>query len=180
MADSPYIIRFIQLSPGDHTFDFRIADSFFDQREESIIRRAAVDVHAVLHKTANSISLDLSFSGAVTVDCVRCLEPFSLPVDFQRSLLVRMVETPSEEEDDEDAIQVSKTAHDIDLSRALYDFLTLAVPYSPVHPDLENGNLGCDPEVLQHIHQGGSIEEHPDGEAEGDDRWSILRKIKFN
>jgi len=91
-----------------------------------------------------------------------------------------MVETPSEEEDDEDAIQVSKTAHDIDLSRALYDFLTLAVPYSPVHPDLENGSLGCDPEVLQHIHQGGSIEEHPDGEAEGDDRWSILRKIKFN
>jgi uncharacterized metal-binding protein YceD (DUF177 family) len=180
MADSPFIIRFIQLPPGDHVFDFRIDDSFFDQREESIIHRAAVDVHAVLHKTSNSMSLDLDFAGDVTVDCVRCLEAFSMPVKLQRNLVVRMVDEPSEEEDDEDAIQISKTAHELDLSRALYDFLTLAVPYHPVHADQADGTAGCDPDVLRHLHQGGTIEEHPNGEAEGDDRWSILRKIKFN
>lgn len=181
MADSPYLIRFAQLPVGKHEYGFRIDDSFFQHQEGSIIHRAEVNVQAVLHKTSNvAMHLDLEMKGLVTVDCVRCLEPFALPVDLNKSLVIRLVEAPSEEEDDEDTIQVAQTAHELDLSRAMYDFLTLSVPYSPVHPDDHDGNSGCDPEVLKHIRQSGAIEEHPNGEAEGDDRWNILKKIKFN
>jgi uncharacterized metal-binding protein YceD (DUF177 family) len=181
MADSPYIIRFIQLPVGQHPFGFRIDDSFFQQHEASIIRGAEVDVQAVLYKSSNvAMHLDLVMKGLVSVDCVRCLEPFQLPVEVSKSLVVRMVETPSAEEDDEDTIQIALAAHELDLSQALYDFLTLAVPYSPVHPDKADRSSGCDPEVLKHIRQSGTIDEHPDGEAEGDDRWNILKKIKFN
>lgn len=180
MADSPYIIRFLQLGPGNHEFDFRIDDTFFKDREGSIIHQADVSAKAILHKEANAMQLDLEMKGNVTVDCVRCLESFVLPVDVKHTLLIRMVEEASREEDDVDAIQISRSANEIDLQQALYDFLTLAVPYSPVHPDREDGTEGCDPEVMKYLLQRGFIEEHPNGEATGDDRWTVLKKIKFN
>ena len=45
----------------------------------------------------------------------------------------------SSEYDDEDEIYITKKAIEIDLAHSLYDFLTLEIPYCPVHPEDENG-----------------------------------------
>ena len=180
MAVSPYLIRFMQLPIGQHEFDFRIDDTFFKDREGSIIQQAAVDVKVIFHKTASAMSLDLSMDGDVAVECVRCLESFRMPIEMEKSLLVRLVDQPTAEEDDDDTVFVAKTANELDLSKTIYDFLTLEVPYSPVHANLENGEDGCDPEVLKHIKKAApnasSSEEQPDE----DGRWSELKKIKLN
>ncbi len=180
MAESPYLIRFVQLSLGEHEFEFRIDDSFFKDREGSIIKGASVVVKVILHKTSGAMHLDLNMIGEVSVDCVRCLEPFLLPVKIERSLLVRMLETPGKEEDDIDAIHIAKTAHEIDLKNHLYDFLTLEVPYSPVHPDLVDGSPGCNPDILKHITPGATKKGKKQDGQKGDDRWAALRKIKLN
>lgn len=182
MAESPYLIRFQQLPAGQHEFDFRIDDTFFKDREGSIIQGAKVDVKIILHKNASAINLEMKMVGEVKVDCMRCLEAFNFPVDFEKNLLVRMVDAPSPEDDDIDTIHIAKTAHDIDLTNHLYDFLTLEVPYSPVHPDHTDGATGCNPEILKHIKQVSKEKEDGKGGTEGggDDRWSELRKIKLN
>lgn len=179
MAETPYIIRFIQLPTGRHEFEFRIDDTFFKDFEGTIIHGAAIEVKAVLHKNAGAMQLELIMEGEVTVDCMRCLEPFTLPISVDKILLLRLVDTPSPEEDDIDAIHIAKTAHDLDLKHHLYDFLTLEVPYSPVHADREDGSPGCNPEILKHIKQMDQQKED-DGKTAGDDRWSVLRKIKLN
>lgn len=179
MAESPYLIRFIQLPTGQHEYTFRIDDTFFKDREGTIIHGASIEVDVVLHKSSGAMQLELKMKGEVTVDCMRCLEAFVLPIEIDRVLLVRMVETPTPEEDDIDAIHIAKTAYEIDLKNHLYDFLTLEVPYSPVHEDLPNGLPGCNPEILKHIKQLNKKEEEKK-EEKGDDRWSVLRKIKLN
>ncbi|MFN8155299.1 MAG: DUF177 domain-containing protein [Bacteroidia bacterium] len=179
MAESPYLLRFIQLPVGIHEFSYTIDGNFFRERENSIIQNAVIQVDVVLHKANTAMQLELSITGEVDVECVRCLESFSMPIDIEKQLVVRMVDHPENEDDDDDAIYIAKSAHEIELSNTLYDFISLEVPYSPVHPQTEEGEDGCDPEVLRHLQQPAppASDEKP---AEGDDRWAALRKIKLN
>lgn len=179
MAESPYLIRFIQLPAGYHEFSFRIEDSFFGDRENSIIQKADIQVSAGLQKGSGAMQLDLVMEGEVVVDCVRCLESFVLPVSFEKHLVVRMVDHPENEDDDDDAIHIAKTAHDIELSNTLYDFISLEVPYNPVHPENEDGSDGCDPEVLKHLKKAEEERQNEEKSPE-DDRWAELKKIKLN
>lgn len=134
---------------------------------------------AVLHKGSGAMQLSLKMEGEVEVECVRCLESFKWPVLIEKTLVVRMVDHPENEDDDDDAIHIAKVAHDIELSNTLYDFVSLEVPYNPVHLPLEDGSDGCDPEVLKHLQQPGAAPEPEAGDAT-DDRWAALRKIKLN
>ena len=102
MTDSVYIIRFNHLAEGIHEYDFSIDDSFFSHREESIIKQAKVEVKVLLRKDSGGMHLNLSMIGDVAVDCVRCLEGFRLPIEIEKSLLVKMVDEVNEEYDDED------------------------------------------------------------------------------
>lgn len=172
---SAYLIKFTGLPTGDHEFDYEIGDSFFEGREGSIIKKASVKAKVILHK-GSTMQLDMQMEGVIRVECMRCLEEMPLEVNVERSLLIRKVDAVSTEEDDVDSISVPANAHDIDMSIHLYDFLTLEVPYSPVHPDDENGIPTCNPEALKYIASlKKSAEENP-----ADDRWAALRKIKMN
>lgn len=176
MAVSQFLIRFNHLPPGDHEFRFRLDDAFFRNREGSVIQEADVEVLAILHKGSGAMQLRLKMEGSVKVECVRCLEPLQLPVHFDQTLLIRMVDEPKPDDDDDDAIHIPKSAIDFDLERHLYDFITLQVPYSPVHPEIHNGQPGCNPEVLRLLEK-----TRKPGDDEGDDdRWSALKNIRLN
>ena len=176
MSDNQYLIRFNHLPEGEHEYEFSIEDNFFAKIEESIIKQASVDVKVVLRKDSGAISLDLKIIGDVAVECVRCLEPFRFPVDIEKSLLVKVVDALNEEYEDEDEIYITSKAVDINLEHTLYDFLTLEVPYSPVHPEDDNGVETCNPKVLKHIKK----KEEEKAEKEQDPRWQALKKIKSN
>ena len=178
MAESPFSLRFNHLPAGEHEFDYRIDDAFFKDRESSLIHGADVKVTAILHKSPGSMQLELNMSGVVSVECVRCLELFNLPLDIHRTLLVRMVEQPAAEEDDVDAITISRTAISIDLEQAVYDFLTLEIPYSPVHPDHADGSAGCKAGVSGQVTKGPTIDREEN--EKNDDRWAALKKIRLN
>jgi len=124
------------------------------------------------------MQLELNMSGVASVECVRCLELFKLPLDIHRNLIVRMVEQPSAEEDDVDAITISRTAISIDLEQAIYDFLTLEIPYSPLHPDNPDGSEGCKAGISAPARNEPAA-DRKDNEKK-DDRWAALKKIRLN
>ena len=172
---SAYTIKFSGLPLGMHAFAFTIGPDFFSQHEDSIIHEAKVEANVNLSKST-TLQLDIRLNGEVIVDCARCLEPVTIPVDVEKHLLVRMVEKPNPEDDDDDAIQIAENAHEIDLEKVFFDYLTLEVPYSPVHPDQEDGTPGCDPEVLKFIQQ--SQADAAEHKEEG--TWDALKNIKLN
>ena len=67
MAESPYLIRFIQLPTGQHEYTFRIDDSFFKDREGTIIHGASIEVDVVLHKSSGAMQLELKMKGEVKI-----------------------------------------------------------------------------------------------------------------
>jgi uncharacterized metal-binding protein YceD (DUF177 family) len=172
---SAYAIKFTGLPNGLHEFRFEIDGKFFSHREESIIQNADIEVVAILNK-ATTMQLTIAMKGSVEVDCVRCLEPVTISLEVEKTLLVRQVEKPNPEDDDDDSIQIAANAHEIDLEKVFYDYLTLQVPYSPVHAEKENGEIGCNPEILKYLQRENEKKEESGNEG----TWDALKNIKLN
>jgi uncharacterized metal-binding protein YceD (DUF177 family) len=104
-----FIINFGSLSSGEHEFEFKLTDSFFQRFEDSVVQKGEVDVLIVVEKKDNMLLLDFTMEGLVTVQCDRCLEDLELDVVSYNELIVKMGE--ENEELSEDVIVISSKEH---------------------------------------------------------------------
>lgn len=169
---SSYSIRLAGLANGSHEFTFWVKKDFFTEEELGLIRDADLKVLATLHKDALSMQLDLELQGSLVLECVRCLDDLPWPLQVKVHLIIRTVENPEAADDDTDTIHIAPGDHQLDLRRHIYDFISLQVPYSPVHPDREEGKPGCEGAL-------GKIPDSPQSE-EGQNPWSGLKNIRLN
>jgi uncharacterized protein len=144
--DSQYIIQFKGLKEGVHEFSFSIDKPFFEAFEYLAVPDGQVDVSIVLDRKNTFLDLSVDLNGTIQVQCDRCLEYFGLFVDYQGHLVVRFSE--SEKEPDEDVMWIHPDEYKLDLKHYLYECLSLSIPIRKVHPDLPDGEPGCDPEML--------------------------------
>jgi len=73
-------------------------------------------------------------------------------------------------EESEDVVVIPETEYQFDLSSYIYEFIHLALPARLLHPDDENGNSTCDPDMLLRL----DTLRTPDTV---DPRWEALRKL---
>jgi uncharacterized protein len=142
-----YIIQFRGLKEGVHGFEFSIGKPFFESFEQLEIPDGNVEVGVELTKKNAFLELDLELTGDVQVQCDRCLGYFSLPVSYNAHLVVRFSET--EQDPDDEIIFLHPEDHQLDLKQYLYEFISVSIPIRKVHPDLDNGEPGCDREMLK-------------------------------
>jgi uncharacterized protein len=149
--ENQYIIEFKGLKEGVHEFSFSIGKPFFETFENLAIPDGSVDVHIELAKKTGLIELTVDLSGEMQVQCDRCLEFFPMPVDFSGNLMVKFSET--EKDPDEEVLFLHPDEHQLDLQHYLYECLSLSMPLRKVHPDLPDGEPGCDEEMLNKLDQ---------------------------
>lgn len=100
-------------------------------------------------------------------------------VEGEESLCVKFSDT--EQSDDENIAILPENAFKIDLAPWMYEYVAVAIPMQHVHPEDENGNSTCDPEMLKYItSEEDEIEEAGHGEEtdEVDPRWAKLLDLK--
>jgi uncharacterized metal-binding protein YceD (DUF177 family) len=61
----------------------------------------------------------------------------------------------------------------LDISGWLYEFVMLSIPLQRVHPDKENGEPGCNPEIIKLLNQLSDPGEEPKN-----DIWKGLDALK--
>jgi uncharacterized metal-binding protein YceD (DUF177 family) len=149
--ENQYIIQFKGLKEGIHDFAFSIDKPFFEAFEYLAVPEGHVDVKVVLDKKTTFLDLSVLLAGAMQVQCDRCLEYFSLPVEYSSHLIVRFSET--EKEPDEEVVWLHPDEYELSLAHYLYECLSLSIPIRKVHPDLADGSSGCDPEMLEKLDQ---------------------------
>ena len=122
-----------------------------------------------LMKDTDGILVTGHLATQVAVPCARCLEPVSVPVEFDVEEQYyptidvetgRRMRTP----DDADPDTLIDGHHILDISELVRQSIMLAVPISPVHPD------GC--EALD------GAEGETDEAADIDPRWSGLSSLR--
>ena len=140
------------LKPGVHTYEYELNDKFFEGREgERDFKDLDVQVTLKFDKKTSFFMCHFDIDGSVTVACDRCGEDFKMRLWDEFELIIKLTGTEDAEEIDEDAdvVFVSRSETVLNISNWLYEFVMLSIPLQRVHPDKENGEPGCDPEVLK-------------------------------
>ena len=163
-----YHIQFVGLEPGNHPFEFEVNDSFFEHFEFSQIQRGNVHVTVDLEKMERMMIFDIQLEGKVLVTCDRCTNEFNFLLSDSQKLIVKL--GAEYEEESEDVVVIPETEYQFDLSSYIYEFIHLALPVRLLHPDDENGNSTCDPEMLRLLEAMTPTESV-------DPRWESLRKL---
>ncbi len=162
------------LKPGRHVFDFEVNKEFFDKFEESEVREGELAAIVEAEKKSSHIELIFRISGKVEICCDRCLEMFDQGLDSENRLVVTFGKTM--DDSDPDILTIPADENELELDQYFYEFIHLALPIKRVHPDDEEGNSTCDPEMLR------KINEHivnPEGEST-DPRWEKLKRLMNN
>lgn len=174
---SQYTISFSGLSEGNHLFDFSADKRFFGEFEQSEIEEGVVNIQVELEKRSTYLRLNFYIKGEVELVCDRCLEKYMQPIQSQTPMLVKFSDT--ETEDTDEVIYLPHVEHQISIGKLIYEFIVLSVPIRHIHPEDENGNSLCDPEMLEKIDQynANGIKNKSDL---SDPRWNELRQIMGN
>lgn len=167
-----YIIPFKGLKDGEHVFDFRIDQKFFDAHEVLEAERGEVEARILLRKTPSVLSLTTSVKGCLHVSCDRCLDYFDHPVRFQGELLIKFGENTG---DSTDEIWIlSPSENELDMEQYLFECISLSLPIQRFHAEDENGVSACDPEMLEKLDDlSSAVKSHGDP----DPRWNRLKHL---
>ncbi len=165
---------------GTHAVECHVDESFFNNGEETEVRRADVDVTMqVTRKSENAYRLEITCHGTVTTGCDRCLDDLDLPVDVNYCLNVEQMGTELDDTNDELLI-VPSDWRELDTAPLVRDTVLLALPMTHCHENEDD----CNADMLN-VLDSHRVEEIPDGEDDPlsetngtDPRWEALKKLK--
>lgn len=163
-----YNIQFVGLEPGNHQFEFEVNDSFFEHFEFSLIQHGRVHVEVELEKMERMMIFNINLSGEVLVICDRCTDEFNYQLEGTEKLIVKLGAEYFEES--EDVVVIPETEYQFELAPYIYEYIHLALPARLLHPDDENGNSTCDPDMLKRL------ETLAPSDAV-DPRWEALKNL---
>lgn len=137
-----YSIAYKGLKPGVHTFDFEVDGELFRAFESQEIKDGRCKVTVEMERSETQLVLEIGIRGEVVVECDRCLDDCTIPVEYDGELLVRI--SNEEGEYDGEVMWILPVEDEVDLSQYIYESIVLSLPYRRVHPDGE-----CNPEMLK-------------------------------
>lgn len=170
-------IAFVGLTPGVHTFQYQITDSFFENYGQQDFSNCNATVKLQFDKKSNFFLLKFEVGGTATVICDRCGQPFELQLWDDFNQVVKLVENPEEmnADEDPDVTYIQRTESHLNVADFVYEFINLSLPMQRIHPDDANGKSGCDPKVLDMLNK---------MKEQGDDKtnpiWKGLEKFRDN
>ncbi len=163
-----FVIPFKGLKPGEYQYDFEIEDLFFESFEYSELKKGEIHVQMTMVKEETMLVLRFSLQGTITVPCDRCLESVSIPVEGDEELIIKFGADFHEESESIQVIPEGETQ--VDVSTFIYEYIHLLVPVRKIHPEDEEGNGSCDPEILKRL-------DTITPASEPDPRWEALKNL---
>ncbi len=123
--------------------------------------------------------LEFTIHGTVELNCDRCNEPLNYELHSNEKIIFKFGEEGFENSDE--VIVLARSEHELNVAEYIYEFINLGVPIIHIHPDLENGESGCNKEVLEVLKRlSVDTEEKENPEVVIDPRWEALKKLRDN
>ena len=155
MDKNDFLIPINGLTNGKSVYSYTVNKEFFESYGNVEIHDAALRITAEVEKSGQYVGIDCHMEGDVTVECDRCLDPLSLPVDVTALLSLKFGGGTEQEEDDSsgrEVIRLSSDNAEFDLAQVIYDYVCLSLPQRRYHPE-----GGCNEKVLEYLRTGISV-----------------------
>ena len=169
-----FVIQFKGLKEGEHNFEYKIDNKFFNHFEYDEYNDADLDVKVVLNKKATLLELHFIVSGSVNINCDLTNEPFNQVIENDFNLVVKFGNEYND--DNEEILIIPHSEYEINISQYIYELIVLSVPLKRVHPGVIDGSLNS--EILNKLEELSpkGLEEKTENE-EIDPRWNTLKKL---
>ena len=176
-----YIIPFVGLKIGKHTFEYSITDSFFELFEYSTVQKGKVKVELLFEKKETMMIGNFTIQGIVETTCDRCNDIMDVEIEGEYQLIYKF---DDKESDDESLIIVYPEEYEIDIKNSLLELISVSIPTLHKHPDgkcneemisiLDEYLLVSDDELYEDSDT--STEKNTD-EDDIDPRWKALKNL---
>jgi uncharacterized metal-binding protein YceD (DUF177 family) len=151
--------------------DFDLDDQFFASLQDAQLEHGSLHVSVSIRKMTGFYELLFHTVGTVTVSCDRCLDDMEQPIEADNSLVVKLGDTYSE---DDDTVTIDENEGILDMSWFIYEFVMLAIPIKHVHAPGK-----CNSAMTQKLDELSGAVRSGEEEAEViDPRWEKLLKLK--
>jgi len=169
-----FIIQFIGLKQGEHNFDYKIDNKFFNLFEYDEFSNVNLDIKVVLNKKETLLELHFIASGTVNINCDLTNEPFDQVIENDFNLVVKFGNEYNDE--NEEILILPHSEYEIDISQYIYELIVLSVPFKRIHPGVIDGSLNS--EILKKLEELSpkSLEDKTKNE-DIDPRWNTLKKL---
>jgi len=166
-----FIIQFVGLKIGNHHFEYKVEQTFFEHFEYEDFNAVNINVNLELEKKATLLELHFKISGWVNVNCDLTNEPYNQTIENEFDLVVNF----GDEYNDEhiDILIVPHGTYEMSIQQYIYELTILAVPIKRVHPGVEDGTL--DSEILEKLEE--LSPGLKDKKEDIDPRWNTLKKL---
>jgi len=170
-----YTIPFTGLKTGEHRFDFKITNTFFEHFGYKEFDNATIKLDVVLEKKTTLLDITLHFEGFVGVSCDITNEPFDQEILGGYHFVVKFGEDFNNE--NEDLLILPQGYHEVNIQQYVYESIVLSMPSRRIHPGIADGTLKS--EILgklEELSPKETEESHPEDDNT-DPRWDELKKL---
>ncbi len=143
-------IRIIGLSDGAYDYTFDLDERFLPDYAPSDIETLAVQAKVRVLKSSSHMELEIELEGSVKLPCDRCLTYIDLPISSKYKVLLKYSD---EDRDEGDIIYIPRGCASFDLSKSLYDFVSLSLPVIRTYDCEAETESPCDLNVLSRLSQ---------------------------
>ena len=171
-----FCLRISGVSNGKHRFSIVCDKAFFEIADITEVEDGLLNLTIDLQKNETMLEFAFHFEGEVVAVCDRCLEPVSLPLNFDDELIVKYSALIDDIEIEDDMIWVvPENVFELDIFHFVYESIILALPIQIFHPDDKNGKSTCNSEVLEQLKKLSTKES-----SREDPRWEGLKNLDLN
>ena len=166
-----FIIQFVGLKIGEHCFDYKIDNKFFEYFEYEEFNEVNVDVNIILVKKATLLELNFKTIGTVNVFCDLTNEPYNQEIENEFDLVVNFGDEFNSE--NEEILILPHGEYEINIAQYIYELIALSMPSRRLHPGIKDGTLKS--EILDKLEElsPNGIEQNKE---DIDPRWNTLKK----
>lgn len=162
MKLSEFDIEFIKFKNEKDVVRFKINDTFFTLKENSLYDRCDINIEIQCEKNENTLTLDYKLNGHVYSQCERCLDEIIIEVNSRRSDVLKLTAN-TELLQEENYLSVNHQVYST--YDSIYEQICLSMPTRLI---CENSKSNKKCEI-----------DHPEATDDKvvDERWSELKKL---
>lgn len=165
-----YNVQFANLKLGEHHFDFKVEQSFFDLFEfDQDFEKPEIDVDLLLIKKTTFMELYFSHQGKLNLICDISNDEYEQSIEGELKVIVKFGH--EFDDSDDEVIVIPFGEHSINVAQLVYESILLSIPNKRVKPNLDEEEL----ELLEKFSP--SEKDEIDDEKENDPRWDDLKKL---
>ncbi|MBT8326901.1 MAG: DUF177 domain-containing protein [Bacteroidia bacterium] len=156
-------IDFIKFKNEKDSFNYKLNDTFFHLKENSLFDSCDINLHIECEKSDSTIKIDFAIDGFISTNCERCLKPIKIAIKSEYQEVLKLTANLELLDSEENYLPVNHQVYNI--YDTVYEQICLTMPTRKI----------CETSLSKEKCELNYQSENQDNPV--DERWAELKKL---